>query len=274
MANISNIEKLVSIGVDPNDLNNPSVKRVLGILGYDRRDIFVQKYPIDFARLGQYIQKHSDSIRDRNPRIKTKGHVVASYDDGSSKVKTIALERIERALGEVMKNISVKDASFIAAAATDTQALLKAVSHDVINFPDLSKKEQLQIMAIKAQIKMLEYRGGILRPIEVAKLLDVKRQTVNDKRKRLELLGIKGQSGYKYPVWQFVNGKIINGLKEVLSELSKSNDQWMQLRFFIGNNDYLQSNLPKYPNVIDALKRGYLQEVLKAVSVYFEHGTV
>jgi hypothetical protein len=123
------------------------------------------------------------------------------------------------------------------------------------------KQKSIELTEIGKQ-KLLETRGGCISEQEAADFLNVDSNTISVKRQNHKLLGIKIDSEFKYPLWQFnVNG-ILPGLDQILLLFSLEQiGTWSTLTFFIGNNKYLESNLAKYPNPIDALNAGKLSFV-------------
>jgi hypothetical protein len=53
-----------------------------------------------------------------------------------------------------------------------------------------------------------------------AQRLGVSRETVNQKRKRFEVLGLDGKArGFRYPEWQLIHGRPISRLRELFARL-------------------------------------------------------
>ncbi|MCF6317667.1 MAG: hypothetical protein L3J83_00050 [Proteobacteria bacterium] len=192
-----------------------------------------------------------------------------SFPNNPSELRKIIATRISRDLIDTINLVDSERAFEIASSATDRESLIKLMASNLLESSELSISEKSKLLGIKAQNRMLEFRGGVMEASDVAAILCVERQTVNDKRKRNELMAVNINGRYKYPAWQFVERKILGGLKKVLKELS-NNDEWMILRFFIGDNDYLKANNPEHACVIDALKVNKVDEVLNAAKAYFK----
>ncbi len=63
-----------------------------------------------------------------------------------------------------------------------------------------------------------------------AQRLGVSRETVNQKRKRFEVLGLDGNArGFRYPEWQLIQGRPIPQLRELFARFE--NDAWAVYRF-------------------------------------------
>jgi hypothetical protein len=114
---------------------------------------------------------------------------------------------------------------------------------------------------------MLKNAEGVLSSGKVAELLRLSRQAVDKRRAANQLLALtQGRRGYSYPSFQFENGKTLDGLEEVLRNLSAL-DPWMQIRFFTSPQERLGSKTP-----IEALRSGRVSDVVRAASGYGEQG--
>jgi hypothetical protein len=74
--------------------------------------------------------------------------------------------------------------------------------------------------------------------------------------------------GYRYPSFQFDEGKTLNGFEELLGGF-KALDPWMQLNFFTSAHERLDGKTP-----IQALHDGLKEEVKSVASGYGEQGAV
>jgi hypothetical protein len=103
----------------------------------------------------------------------------------------------------------------------------------------------------------------------VAEILSISRQAVDKRRAANQLLALtQGRRGYRYPSFQFEDGKTISGLEEVLGEL-KDLDPWMQMVFFTSPHERLERKTP-----LEELKEGSVSEVKAVASGYGEQGAV
>lgn len=75
---------------------------------------------------------------------------------------------------------------------------------------------------------------------EVAREIKVSRETVNNKRKRHELLGLEGpKRGIRFPRWQFSeSGELLLGLSQLFREIGDR--PWAVYRFLIQHHDGLE----------------------------------
>jgi hypothetical protein len=79
----------------------------------------------------------------------------------------------------------------------------------------------------------LEEAGGALSAREVAELLGITGETVEQRRRRGELLAVPISSGeWGYPARQLTpDGRVRDGLKDVLAAFSADEDPWVILAF-------------------------------------------
>ncbi len=121
----------------------------------------------------------------------------------------------------------------------------------------------------EARFKLLDENGGSLTAAEVAGLLGITRQAVDNRRKAGRLIGLTlGRRGFAYPAWQFDRGRVLPGLEEVLRELHHL-DPWMQTAFIVSGNRALDDQSP-----LTLLRRGKMAAVLAAARVYGEQGPI
>jgi hypothetical protein len=91
---------------------------------------------------------------------------------------------------------------------------------------------------------------------EFASLIGTSPETVNQKRKTGELLGLEGAArGVRFPKWQITDdGRPLPGLKSVFEILG--NDPWMVYRFLTQRHNELAG-----ARALDAMKSGHLEDV-------------
>ena len=157
------------------------------------------------------------------------------------------------------------------AAPSDYEVLLTALEEEP-GFLLLTRDDPLaeaRLRGLRARRELLDREGGTLSAQEVADLLGVSRQAVHKRYRAGRLLALDyGRHGHAYPAWQFVPDGVLPGLEEVLRALS-DHDPWMQLIFFVSENDALDGETP-----LAALRRSELDAVLRAARLYGAHGAV
>lgn len=185
-------------------------------------------------------------------------------------VDRVFLTRGIRGLLSLVSNMESGAVEKAVAEATDLGVLLSA----------MESKSGLRLIArggplaaarlrgLQTKLDLLERAEGTLQPREVAALLRMSRQAVGKRRAAGTLLGVPtGRRGYEYPACQFADGKVVEGLAEVLSAFADDVDPWMQLAFLVTASDALGGELP-----LDLLRRGEVDAVVRAARIRGEHG--
>jgi hypothetical protein len=181
------------------------------------------------------------------------------------------LARVLRAVKDLESDLTSTLIDKATAAPTDQLVMLEAVS----SAPWVSElAAQDPILASKLRgselrQEMLKNSGGVLSSGKVAELLNVSRQAVDKRRAANRLLALtQGRRGYSYPSFQFEEAKTLDGLEEVLKNLSAL-DPWMQLKFFTSPHERLGNKTP-----IEALRTGKVNDVVRAATGYGEQGAL
>ena len=116
-----------------------------------------------------------------------------------------------------------------------------------------------------ARQELLDRGGGAYRGEELAGVLGISRQAVDNRQKRGKLLAMTlARRGYHYPAWQVHDGRVLDGLDVVLATLA-DHDPWSRLAFMLNPNTWLDDEAP-----LDVLRRDRVEAVRDAASVYGE----
>ncbi len=127
--------------------------------------------------------------------------------------------------------------------------------------PDPLAAARLRGMQLKHELLYAE--GKPLRSEEVAQLLGISRQAVDKRRKKSQLLAVSlGKRGYFYPLWQFKDSGVIDGLDRVLKALGEF-DPWTQLMFMQTGDIRLTNRTP-----LECLVTGEIDMVISAAACY------
>ncbi|MFZ0477942.1 MAG: hypothetical protein WAL71_02245 [Terriglobales bacterium] len=176
--------------------------------------------------------------------------------------------RAVKSFEEDLTNDRIDEAT---AAPTDHLVMLEALSSApwVAELVSDDSLVAAKLRGLELRQQMLETSGGALTSQQVSNVLGISRQAVDKRRSSNQLLALtQGRRGYRYPSFQFNEGKTIQGLEEVLEAL-KALDPWMQLNFFTSAHERLGGKTP-----IKALHDGLLEEVKSVASVYGEQGAL
>lgn len=185
-------------------------------------------------------------------------------------LKRVVTIRILSALRDVLRFAERKDLEAAAAAPTDFETLVatfgtgEAVARAAAAHPYLLRA---QAQGLKARDDLLRAEGGTLTVAQVAKHLQVSRQSVDRRRRYNQLLAIPiGRHGYRYPAWQFTPTGTLPGWAQVLAVL-RDRDAWAKMIFFLSPNDRLEHHTP-----LAVLRQGRTNDVVAAAEAYGEHG--
>jgi hypothetical protein len=136
----------------------------------------------------------------------------------------------------------------------NTLALLETDSNPLL---------EAKLRGVMAKDALLNYQGQALKSSEVALLLDMTRQNIDKYRLSGQLLGVSlHKRGYRYPLWQFTEGKILPGLAEVLAAMKDISD-WGKLLFMVTGDVRLENQTP-----LQLLQAGEIATVIEAAKVY------
>ncbi len=123
---------------------------------------------------------------------------------------------------------------------------------------------EAKLKGVQHKRELLNYQGKkALNSSEVAALLGITRQAIDNRRKNQSLLGLSlGNRGYRYPAWQFSNGSLLTGWSEVLSNMEHLDD-WSKLIFMLTGDIRLDNKIP-----LECLRNAQIDEVVSAARAY------
>jgi len=177
------------------------------------------------------------------------------------------LARALNGLAEVVPALGTRALDDAAHAHSDYEALLEAVNSPEVATAWQAKDPLAAAHQRGAEIKrhLLESEGGALTVAEVAKRLGISKQGVDKRRRGHKLLALETSRGFLYPAWQFTDDGVLPGIEHVLAALEAA--PWTQASWFLSGETRLADARP-----LDALRRGELQQVLRAAVGYGEQG--
>jgi hypothetical protein len=147
---------------------------------------------------------------------------------------------------------------------------LKSLIDDLLSSEFLAQLEkndpllEAKLKGVQHKQELLNYQGKkALTSSEVAVVLGISRQAVDNRRKNKSLLGLSlGNRGYRYPAWQFNNGSVLTGWTEVLSNMEHLDD-WSKLIFMLTGDIRLENKTP-----LECLKIAQTNKVISAARAY------
>ena len=157
-------------------------------------------------------------------------------------------------------------------SSLDDTELTAAMLEQVIRFKEvpISTEARLRLEGAKRFQQLIEEAGGTYDIQQVCEILNVGPDTVRKRVKKRQLIAISKGDHYVYPVWQFTNNKVLNGLQDVLNVLV-DDDATSQCVFMLTPLDNIEVALTP----VDLLKRNKTEDkeiVLAAASQHGVHG--
>ena len=178
-------------------------------------------------------------------------------------LKAAFLNRVIEGLIEIADSSDLVD---ITAANSNYEVLLAALqTPEALSL--LSKRDPLakaKLRGLKLKQQLIEAEGGCGSSEEIAEMLGVSRQAINQRRQRGKLIGLpRGKGKYLYPLWQLTDtGKTLAGLETVLEQLSEV-DPWTQVTFFLNPNLRLNNKTP-----LEMLQMGEIEPVVNSATAF------
>ncbi len=182
--------------------------------------------------------------------------------------KVEALNRTEQEFVEALRE-SLKRGS----SEFDWVRLVQLIGVAIQSFHTGKRRQDQLIGALARGLtvreKMAAEEGGNISADEAAKLLGLTKQSVLNLYRAGKVLAwrTEKQGAFRFPVWQFSEGRRLPGLDEVLARLNTGQilDDWGKIGFFLQSYASLGDRRP-----LDLLRENKLQPVLKAAEAYAE----
>ena len=185
-------------------------------------------------------------------------------------LKTAVKKRLSAEIERVIDGIDLDNVEDLSLLGANEDVLLEFLRLKLLESEIPSSKKSLLKGAVK-RMEMLEDSGGLYSSIDVAKLLGFKRQSVVDKLKRHELLGVLIGGSYSFPAFQFEKHNIIPGLSNVIKVLSHNDDMfWDACLFLLNPHDALLNDAKENITPLEAIKGGQSEFVAKLAASRME----
>jgi hypothetical protein len=173
------------------------------------------------------------------------------------------------AVADATTRLSQQTASHAAGERTNLGVLLRILEE--VGALELEAEDPLanaRLRWIVDRRRLAQAEGRPLSAREVEELLGITRQAVAKARAAGRLVGLPTGGGqYLYPSWQFGESGVLPGLREVRRGLPGGDDPWTFTAFMVSPNARLTGEAP-----LAALRRGAVQDVIRAAEAYGEHG--
>ncbi|MBO1909686.1 hypothetical protein J4G37_33415 [Microvirga sp. 3-52] len=116
--------------------------------------------------------------------------------------------------------------------------------------------QELMAAGERRKVELIEMAGGLYTLPEVASLLNISEQLVDERRKAGTIIAVRSGEGYGYPACQFGPDGMVPGLSEASAAMPMRAD-WMRLEWLFVADDALDGSSP-----LEALKAGHVEEVM------------
>jgi hypothetical protein len=154
--------------------------------------------------------------------------------------------RLERALGRAITIAEDAQINGALESPTDIGAVVELLRSTIPRLPaeqDIDPHLGGSIASLKAEKELLGRAGGLEDAKWVAKYLSIDPKSVAAKARRNEILAIPRGDRNLYPAFQFRNGRVIPGIREVLEALPLKNG-WSRLSFLLTPDPGLDDRSP------------------------------
>jgi hypothetical protein len=120
---------------------------------------------------------------------------------------------------------------------------------------------------ITVRQKLMEAEGGSLSAEEAAREIGISKTAILKRYQKGQIVAWRQerQNAARFPVWQFKEHKVLDGLEEVLKVLNAASrlDDFGRMLFFLSNMGLLGKKRP-----VDCLRAGQVKKVLQAAEGY------
>ena len=164
-------------------------------------------------------------------------------------------------------------ASRVLANANDPTTLAQLTDQAFREEFPVARADNRQAVAIArgipARRKLAEDEGGSLSADEAAKEIGISKQAILKRYQKGQIIAWREerQSAVRFPVWQFRDHKVLDGIEETLQALNTGNrlDDFGRMLFFLSTKGFLEGMRP-----IDCLREGEITKVVQAAQGYVE----
>ncbi|KAB7893331.1 helix-turn-helix domain-containing protein [Rouxiella badensis] len=178
----------------------------------------------------------------------------------ASSLNTILHGRIENLISKVVEEMGTEFSLGTALQLDDSELMHQVFLHYLAGSSRADKRERMKIQrraeGALAFYQMLDRMGGTLRASEVADLLGVSRQTVNNYVKSGKLLAVKPAKENLFPVFQFNGNQVLPHFEDILNALPENLSPVTKTSFFTSMAFFEDSS----KSVIELLREGLANE--------------
>lgn len=186
----------------------------------------------------------------------------------ADRLRKAFLVRAQRTLGRLTERATPDEIQEALEAPSDIGGLARLLSRQAANESAIGEADPVAeavLRSVGAKQQLLEEAGGAFEAAQVADLLRISRQAVNQRRTRGTLLGVPAGSRYLYPACQFTETGVVPHLGEALGAFQELGDPWTRLSVLLSGEDVLDGE-----TVIEALRRGHVENALAEIRRFGE----
>lgn len=185
----------------------------------------------------------------------------------TAQIRQASMTRILHAVTDLAEHADAAAMAEAVGESSNYAVLLALLDHPEV-FAALRPHDPLasaRLRGLRSREAFLSAEGGTLTARQVADLLGITRQAVDNRRKRGKLIAVElGRRGYAYSAWQFRTGSALPGLDRVIAAFPETS-AWALIAFVLNGNAWLGGDRP-----LDRLRNGQIDEVIAAASQYGE----
>ncbi|MNF71670.1 hypothetical protein D3C84_536260 [compost metagenome] len=180
--------------------------------------------------------------------------------------------RVLNLIGELANEIKNQPERFV--ALPDEQLLselfLALVMHRTMVSKRELRKQAQRLDADRYFLDTIKENGGLYKASDVASIMNVSRQTVNNQRLSEKLIAIKKGGEYLYPAFQFdITGKL-KGLDDILNGM-KGLGVVTKCSFLTSKISFVDRTLSPIDILKNELGGEYLSQITKEAYLYGKH---
>jgi len=182
-----------------------------------------------------------------------------------------ALERGTKTLQTILSRLRPRQLGALQTTSNEATFLIEVARLAVESGVEDGVENDFHQARLRALARVAELRKmaePCLGTGQVCKLLGVSRETIRKKVDRKQLLALpKGSEDRVFPAFQFKEGELLPGIKEVL-EVLPGDSPFVALSFLLSRSPFFRNK-----TAVDALKAGMVKEVLAEAGSYLKHGS-
>ena len=182
-----------------------------------------------------------------------------------------ALERGTKTLKSIFRKLRPRELGALQRTSNEAAFLIEAARLAVesgIGDGIESDFHQARVRGLERVAELRKMGEPYLETGQVCDLLGVSRETVRKKVERKQILALpRGSEDRAFPAFQFKEGAVLPGVKEVL-EILPTDSPFVALSFLLSQSPFFGNK-----TAIDALQAGMIKQVVAEAGSYLEHGS-